>query len=406
MSNPVAEVPVENIAELTARLEKLNRKAIKLGCPEISLSTGELISRQVGPDEFVNVVPVWVEGEAPKLNGWQFVATLEHDENGTLIRRIPTFTDEVDLTEYRTATPDNCDQCHARRRRNDTYIVARTEADRTAGAHLLYSGPPVETKQVGSSCLKDFTGHKSPEQVAHFMAELRDYIEDIRGGMYEGGHIIPRYSVVSFMHVAAAVVRTNGYVSRRTSEETGEQPTAETVRTAWHLSQKRLLDLKIEDSDVERSDKALAWVRSLTDEDLENDYLYNLFTVCKGDTLADRQFGFAASALVAYDRAEERRIQREAAAPVDEFVGEKGKRRDFIFTVQRVFENDGDYGMSYRHIVRDDEGHALIWSTGAVKLEPGVRYTGNFNVKDHVEHPKYGKQTAIFRPRKGQPVEA
>jgi hypothetical protein len=396
---PTANVPSERIAELRDKIAKLNRKAEKLGCDPIVLRLGEPFTHEL-EGKIVEDTPVFITGKAPQLNGWQFVATLEHDENGTLIRRIPTFTDEVDLTQYRTATPDNCDQCHARRRRNDTYIVAKylEVPQRAARGDLLNS---YETKQVGSTCLKDFTGHENPEAIARWMEAVRDLIEGVKGGSLDGGYLTPRYYLGDLMAEAAVEVRLNGYVSRRQAQEDYKTATADAVRNSFFARQTPAAKTMepVTDEDVARGDKAIEWVQSLEDKDLEQDYLYNLYTVCKSGTLTARQFGIAASAITAYERAMERKAERSGPGRVDEFIGEKGDKIDVTFTVFRVYENVTEYGMSYKHILRADTGHTLTWRTSSEPLEQGKTYTGTFSIKDHYEG-KNGKETQIFRPNK------
>lgn len=410
MSNePTATIPVENLPVLQAKLETLNKRAAKLGLEPITLRTGEK-SIQDHPYEKgtkYEVIEVFVEGSAPTLNGWQFVATLEHDENGTLIRRIPTFQDEIDLTQYRTASPDNCDQCHARRRRNDTYIVAKETTDGEEFDDRRW----FETQQVGSTCLKDFIGTENPQAIAKFLEQVRDFIEGAASGGYSEGRITPRYDLYDFMGTAAAVVREHGYISRRRAEETGDFATADAVKSDYFNRLHRISFkgqqgwTEVTDADADLAVTTVEWVRGLDEKDLENDYLYNVFTVCKSGTLTDRQFGIAASAITAYQRAEQRRIERETAPKVDEYLAEPKERVQPIFTVERVFENHGgDYGISYKHILKASTGHRLIWSTGSECLEQGKQYTGDFSVKDNRE-TKYGKETWIFRPKKNSLVE-
>lgn len=409
MSNAEATafIPTENLPLLHEKVVKLNKVADKLGLTPITVRTGEPEIRpavglematgpHAGQQVFNEVVPVFVEGEAPRLNGWAFIATLEHDENGTLIRRIPNFADEVDLSQYRTATPDNCDHCGYKRRRNDTYIVV----DETG-----------ETKQVGSNCLKDFTGHESPQQVARFLEQVRDLLEQVSGGGYSEGTLTPRYSLDELMATAVMEVRENSFVSLRIASETGARATGDAVRTTFF---DRLSNVKgtenPTDEDYRKAVEIVDWVQSLTEDDLANDYLYNLFTVCKSGTLTDRQFGIAASGVAAYRRVEERRerdeaSKRERPTYADEFLGEVGGRIDVTFTVTHTFEQeDRGYGPATKYIMVADTGHKLSWITGTFDLEKGNTYQANFSVKQHYEG-KNGKETQVNRPRKGGPTE-
>jgi hypothetical protein len=404
MSNePTAVIPVDNLSTLQDQLAKLNKRADKLGLEPVTLRTGETVVKDhpYYPSQRYEAIEVFVEGNAPTLNGWQFVATLEHDENGTLVRRIPTFKDEIDLVQYRTASPDHCDQCGYRRRRNDTYVVAKKIAN-SLGFEKEYLG--YETKQVGSTCLKDFTGHENPQAIARYLEFVRDFIEGLGRGDFSEGHVTPRYDLLDLVTTAAAEVRCHGYVSRRKADEEGSTPTAMAVTNDFFLRLAgRTEELpEITDADADTAVAAIEWVGGLNEKALESDYLYNLFTVCKSGTLTARQFGIAASAITAYQRSEQDRIERTSSGKVDEFLGEIKDKIEITVTVERSFVNDGDYGISYTHMMRASTGHALAWMTQE-ELKQGHTYSGSFKVKDHRE-TKYGKQTRVYYPKNLQEV--
>ena len=104
------------------------------------------------------------------IAGWVFVATLDHEadegaDEGTAIRRAPvgsrlisrigeeaaTAVESADLTAYRHGGND-CDHCGFNRRRKQTYV--------------LYEAETGELRQIGSTCLKDYTGAHNPERIA------------------------------------------------------------------------------------------------------------------------------------------------------------------------------------------------------------------------------------------------
>ena len=381
-------IPQDNIAALEERIAKLNKRAEKIGVEPITVTKGEtqIESTDEGQRE---VVPVEVAGKAPIIDGWAFIATLEHDEDGTVIRRIPTFReDEFDLTPYRTATPDNCDHCGYKRRRNDTYIVGFTERQRMTDPQ-----PVGTTKQVGSNCLKDFTGHESPHLIAKQMEMVRDLLDELRGGSYGEGGFVPRYSAVDYLAFVAWVMRKDGWVSKRQAWEQGGTATA--VRAADGFMRMSEFSQRPSEDDYALAAKTVEWAEALSEDDLDNDYLWNLHTVLKNDSLTERQFGIAASGIQAYKR------NAQDAAKVSEFAGEVGERIEVTFTVQQSFDN-----IEYTtYLLRDDKGRSLKWSTQKV-LDPASTYTGSFKVKAHNEHNRYGKQTLINYPRDLERVSA
>ena len=401
LSAETFNIPPANLAKLNERIAKLNKRAEKIGVEPIKVEVGDRQTEEIPVEEgghgrsphgtrsalVREVVPVTITGEAPKLNGWQFIATLEHDEDGTIIRRIPTFAKDVDLSQYRDATPENCDHCGYKRKRNDTYIVAYT------GEGLAGSGQVAPTKidgtlkQVGSNCLKDFTGHESPQQVAKFLEQVRNFLEEMRGGGYSEGGFVPRYSVREFLANTVWVARNFGWVSKKQAWEDGKTATAV---TAGYITQKvpnfelgSEAPLALTDSDYAWADKIIEWAENVEVPEDGDDYLHNVVTVIKGGTLTARQFGIAASATQAYKHARR-----------DEHVGTVGERIEITFTVERVFDNE-----AYKTLVlRDKLGRSFKWMTN-VEIDPAKTYRGSFKVKSHDTHERYGKQTYINYPR-------
>lgn len=122
------KVRAEHLPTLAARIEKIAKRARKLNLPEPSFEILAQYDEEIpasdgiGFPQVVKFVEVEVAGESPKVNGWEFIATLEHDEGDVLVRAIPG----VEVPEkYRQANPDDCDHCHMARKRSNTYILRR-----------------------------------------------------------------------------------------------------------------------------------------------------------------------------------------------------------------------------------------------------------------------------------------
>jgi hypothetical protein len=100
LGGKVFRVPVANLPGLLKQITQINRRAAKLDLSEVRLELydTETVKYQSGTDnsgapvtsyrEFKYVVLV---GETPRVAGFEFVATLEHDDAGTIVRRVPTF---------------------------------------------------------------------------------------------------------------------------------------------------------------------------------------------------------------------------------------------------------------------------------------------------------------------------
>ena len=168
MSDPIVDtgprttfiVPAENVDTLRGRIDKLNRRVALLtkrgykGIEPIVIEVGKpypvpqkcsscgregaalpapgssnLCEKCHGrplPDRIFHEVKL-LAPKAPKVEGWEFVAALTHVEGvGTVLRVCPgAQVSEGELARFRTASSENCDHCHAKRRRTDTFIVRK-----------------------------------------------------------------------------------------------------------------------------------------------------------------------------------------------------------------------------------------------------------------------------------------
>jgi hypothetical protein len=393
-------IPEENLLTLHARLEKLNKRADKLDVKPVSITehgTEEIKTTRDGKTEYRVYVWVAVAGESPKLDGWRFVATLEHDENGVILRKLPTFDGDVDLTPYRTASPENCDHCKLNRRRNDTYIVQHDNGT---------------LKQVGSNCLTDFLGGASPQQIARYMEYLADFMDELgdeEGGEFYGSSAPKRLSLDSYMTHVATCIRQYGWTSRGLSYDTGRPATADDAsENLYNFENKKTdrqgipmwIDPAPQDADL--AARAIQWVRDLPEEALESDYLYNLFTVMKGESLGLRQLGIAASAISAYRKAVEKEVKKKAADKVkaeSNFVGEVKDKIEITATCSRIKEINGTYGTTTIYNFIDDQGNQFTWFSSRdidIIREGQGPYLITGTVKAH-EDKGYGKTTVITR---------
>src|SRR5262249_37814910 len=214
------EIPAVNEPTLLARLAKITAKAKRLHVAgPVVTRTGEFEKPIVGDDGrptgmHRTYYRYTITGERPRLADWEFWATIQHEHNddGTwdnLVNVVPGIDERMPVS-YRASGPV-CDHCRTTRRRNDTYVLRNVQSG--------------EFKQVGSDCLVDFTGGVTPEQVAFqasCLAEAAGYrgdAEEEEGGGGYGGYRLPdRVDLDRVLDLAAAVIRREGFVSRKTAD--------------------------------------------------------------------------------------------------------------------------------------------------------------------------------------------
>ena len=145
---------------LTKDLTSIEKKAKKYGCP-FSFTFGEPYPKDVdvyetGYDESVHAtvsrkvstitveaVDLTINGDQLiRQNGWTAIAQLEHLENGNMVNRFDRDDKSPIPEDWRSRKPF-CEHCGTRRDRKVTYMVQDTVGN---------------LRQVGSSCLHDYTG--------------------------------------------------------------------------------------------------------------------------------------------------------------------------------------------------------------------------------------------------------
>ncbi|MCB7128561.1 MAG: hypothetical protein J3T61_03360 [Candidatus Brocadiales bacterium] len=390
-------IPEANLSYLTERVEKLNKRARKLGVAEIvvtidseNTTLGE--KRDEITDEVIRVIrwyPVTIEGQTPKFEGWTFLASLTPTPEGTLAAVTPGQT----LPKEYYDADLSCDHCGHNRRRNLVYVVQHDDG---------------RTKQVGSTCINDFLGGKNPHAIASWAELLREFV----GGMgdMEDADRMPRganideYGLESFLALTALVIRCVGWTSRGKARETMAYATVNTVIDLIH-SHEDWADFvkrygRVTDDDRNRANDAIAWAGEIPADD-SNDYLRNIGVIARLGSIRGRFAGYAASIIIAHDKALER-VREATDRPVSNHFGEIKKRYDLVLTVLGVSELEGYMGgTSYFYRLRDADGNMFIWfSSTNGTMKPGNTYNIRGTVKAHTDY-KGTKQTKLTRCQSG-----
>lgn len=360
-----------NLARFRAAMAHLARRAARIGVAAPSYSLADPVDAVHRDGTADRVWPCTVQGEAPRYAGWVFAAALTHvvTDDGAVQSILRALSD---LPERFRAAAADCDHCGTRRRRSATFVL-RSDAG--------------QWMQVGSTCIRDFIGHDSPDHLAA-QAELicdaidaADECESLGGGS-------PRYSTLHFLSFVAAAMRERGWVSRQESLASYEskQATADVAYTSMVAPNEKYA-VAPNDDDRVRAEASLEWARALheTGETL-SDYLYNLNTVARCTVLPDRASGLAASMVSAYERVLATERERLHAAKTSRHVGTVGERSVMTLRVLSIRELDGQYGVTYLHDMVDADGNRVKWFGSSRLGDPGVEVTVKATVKAHEEY--------------------
>jgi hypothetical protein len=415
----VYRVVTVKLAELEERIARLNKKAAKLGTGAITLTVTderEEVVRKVPRtldqevidiygveathrEEVVTYVYVILAGETPMVPGFVFMATLDHtasqghEDEAVGIRRVPALRhhalsaeaieaiDAADLAAYRHVE-NKCDHCGYVRQRLQTYLLYEVEG----GA----------IRQVGSTCLRDYTGANSPERVAAWAEWLAALDHDLTAGedgfgdVEFGGGRVAIGTTFYLAHVAA-VMRESGWRARWARDEYSGESVRQQGTADWAHSNianygksgRRGESLFVEVTDTEWAEaaEALEWVREdLGEREELDEFQHNLVTYCRSDYLPEKGDGFVAYAVMALRREREKALLAEKAAGSEWIGAVKERIKALTFTVTFVKPFEGHYGTRFLTKGYTPEGNLILWWAGR-ELEAGKTYTGSATIK-------------------------
>jgi len=391
------DIPTFRLPILKEMLNKLNKKADKLGCDRADMTViSEPFIQQVTLNDHkydIEYVTVSVNGEAPKLAGWAFVGYISDD--GLV------YGDHIERSERERQ--GECDYCKITRYRKHTYVVAHENGERQV---------------VGSGCLKDFLGGKSPDGIATLLSyfrELSDRLSDTDVSL-ESREDWYSPDLTTVLTTAWQVIRTYGWVSGgKAWQDSSLRATKDVVNNliykptsqesidfgkAWSETKERN---NYPDSDPQLIEDAIAWAQSFEDND--KDYLNNIAIIANRNYANQKSMGMAVSILSSYEREVAKRIRdeaRNALAEASDHVGEVGKRQIFEdVTLTDLKYLDSDFGTTVLHKFVVD-GNQLVWF-GSRELDGTPNVGDTFSIKGTVKkHDEFNNipQTIISRVAK------
>jgi hypothetical protein len=361
-------IPDYRVEDLQARIEQIASRAkrMKLDPPVLHvLPETELVSMEDGEGKTVRVLHrrVLVIGETPMIEGWEVAAVIEHAPDA------PNMIQSADpdlARAYREAEPC-CEHCNTTRQRNKTAVLREQD-----GGTL---------KQVGSSCVADFTGGHNVERalgLCSLMHELREAMDDDE--FFAVRRPPGSVSVRAALAIASRIIHEHGFVSREAAEYQRTAPTSMAVREAIEVPSIRRKSLPtVVDLDV--ADRTLAWVDTLEDDGA---YQGNLRAAVYRPYADDRVVGLLASGIAAFQRKIEKDTSREPTEKQNAHVGAVKDKLEFDADVITVRERDGTYGITQQIVMRDDQGRTLVWwASRPMEIERGDRVRCRGTIKGH-----------------------
>jgi len=404
---PVYDIPATNLPGLQAKLDEMNRRAARLGCePTVLKIVGEYdVERKREGTKIkylAHYFQVEVTGQTPKLNGWQLMAAIEMQPSGeNMVRCVPGQT----VPESYRTTDTHCDHCHTARFRKEVFILKHDD-----GRHA----------QVGRSCIADFLGHVSVENICGRAAWEFSLAEEMSeaGDESYGSRVETTVEMMEFVSATAICVRRLGWLSRTKAAEMdtgyGQGPMstsgiAWTICTSHDRNTLEMIEessLFAEERDMEIAAEAIAWARGLGTTGV-GDYIYNLGVAVRLDVVTWKTSGIVASVIAAYLREKERvgELGMKAKRKPSEHVGVVGERQGFAaVTVKSLKYIESQFGVKTLCKFETTEGNTLIWwcSGNSEWLKEGETLDITGTVKKHNDY-KGWLQTELSRVAAGLP---
>lgn len=405
MNSTTYKIKPANYESLRDRIRDLNRKAVKLGCQSavLNIEGEEMVqAKKIMPGGRLlkyeyRVLLVSVTGDTPKLEGWSLIAKVEYVESERMMLCVPG---ESCPEEFRTRGIE-CDHCKSQRNRKNVFVLRKGD----------------EYVQVGRTCIQDFLGGASPEQLLrratwnfNVVEACGEYVE---GG---GGYVPEAINIVEYLNAVAICIRRLGWLSRKACRLIDETSTS---TDAWDLCKpnihnkedkrgwERWVEMKNlvhQERDEGLAADALDW--AVNQKTTGNtDYLYNLGVACRVGYVTRKTAGIVASVISAYMRHLDRQAELalEKAIKSREWVGELRVRQDFEnLTVLRMNSFEGRYGVTTLVSFEDEPGNFIKWfASGSVNLdnvEPGDIVDLKATPKKHDIYQEV-KQTIITRAK-------
>lgn len=404
-SQRVFQIPAPNLPKFQERWDKLIRRANKLGIipPTFSIIKDEprpiKVKRERWNDlkgemenyyEDVAMVYHHVVIDHPRVQvpgGWEFVASLEHTEEGNITHNV---SDKDLPAEYRDCDAW-CDHCQTKRFRRDTFVVV---------------DPQQNYKQIGRNCLAEFLGidgtlYANIAEIYYTASELAGASE----GGENWGSSGPFFDYLEpYLTHVAEVISIEGWCSRKTAREFDKPATADIAYRHMHPAPYERRSDRLYDKPSDKSEQlakaAITWCEELPDSEVDaSEYLHNIRIIARRGIIGSKQYGFAASIISGYQRHLVELIKKEREAKdriISEHVGEIGKRQIFQVVVEKVLALDSDYGTKHMHIMKDSSGNVLKWFSTSQVFDIGVPLIIKATPKKH-ELYKGTKETILSR---------
>lgn len=395
------------------RIERFNRRCVKLNVPNLVLVEGEKFDHKVYYDTGrVKVSKLqYMTVTIPDLRlstDWELIGMIETNSlrvNDMVFNIVKPLNDVDTIDEY--AIGDfGCDHCHREMTRTKLLVVKNISTN--------------ERKLVGSSCVKDFIGHNI--EGALFLAGITTesfgaYYDEERVALTFGLKYIVQQSV-------GAIIYDGGkYVSKKSLRDgKSEYTTCGIVEgNIAKCSSFNENDPPYDyDSDVvmKEVDLIMEELKALSEtlvNGIDNSYSRNVAIMVARDFVCPHEIGYIVS-YVGKWWIDNKGVTKDTSSifyydpKQSEYIGAVGDKLELLIEVEKVTESKSDFGgflifghqmfTNNRFMLYSSKQNDLFTYDGTtIRWKDKTIYKIRATVKSVSEHEKYGKSTMLTRAK-------
>lgn len=349
-------IPTENMESFEKKIARIRRKAERAKV-DFSYQRLEPVQKETDlPGITVECVPVMVECKIHYEN-WVVIAVLEHQPYGNLVHLVEGEWrpgKELKLPEKYKTAQSYCDHCNTMRARNKTVALYNTETK--------------EFKQVGTTCLREYTGGIDADMIAAFEECTKEPTEFTGFTSHSKWYI----DIKNFLAGVVASSSLYGYISKSRAREINEENNKTTVEATCDLTVRLMSKTSVEKEwkDIYESDdtktfveEALEWIKNLNAESYS--YFDNLKVVCSAELVELKNIGYAASLIASYKnhlKAEKKLKEAEKQNEMYHYYRNVDDKISLQGNLACVANYDTQFGTMYVYKIIQS-GCIFVWKT-------------------------------------------
>mgnify|MGYP000132529642 CR=1 FL=1 len=387
--SPIEMLKVSNVTYV--RSWETTRKgdlAMTMGRSEAAMPPGRGANLCERAPELVEVLEIHIRFPIIRMGTWEVIASIETlPPAGRLAYVLTDDPQSLAAVGHYRDGPSMCEHCNKKRARNDTYVL------RSPGGAF---------KQVGRSCLKDFTG--IDPAAALFLAKMYEFL-NFNDDRPMADWDVSLVGTTEYLAQVLFLIEKLGFHSKSKVADEGGVATVE-----MSLKFDKLIEEAPEwvpqfaDAFERLSAQAKAvqaWFAAKT-ETGTNFFDSNVKSLLANSVLPldARALGFVCAGVNAYLKSQQE--AKESLELPSKHVGKPGDKLKAEVRLIRRAAFPGFRGLIWLLVMRDDEGNLFVWRTGSppdclIYCDPDLfSFQISFTVKEHSEYR--GKlQTDILR---------